>query len=66
MLVVPFKIVEVLNNNKEYLMKYKVGFAGCDSNEKKEVIPVQGWIVCPSDDKERKDLNVIEKKYSRE
>ena len=66
MLVVPFKIVEVLNNNKEYLMKYKVGFVGCDSNEKKEVIPVQGWIVCPSDDKERKDLNVIEKKYSRE
>ena len=28
-----------------YSMEYKVGFIGCDINEKNEVYPVQGWIV---------------------
>ena len=51
MLIVPFKIIDV--NNNVYLMKYKVGFIGCDQNEKKEVYPVTGWIVSPSTEKER-------------
>ena len=51
MLIVPFKIVDV--NKNVYLMKYKVGFIGCDQNEKKEVYPVTGWIVSPSTEKER-------------
>ena len=54
MLTVPFKIVDV--NKKEYLMKYKVGFIGCDQNEKKEVYPVTGWIVSPSTNEDRKSL----------
>ena len=45
MLTVPFKIIDF--NKKEYLMKYDVGFIGCDQNEKKEVYPVTGWIVSP-------------------
>ena len=56
MLIVPFKIIEELNGNKEYLMKYKVGFAGCDKNEKNEVFPVQGWIVSPCTEKERDSI----------
>ena len=56
MLIVPFKIIEALNNNKEYLMKYKVGFVGCDKNEKNEVYPVQGWIVSPSTEEERNSI----------
>jgi hypothetical protein len=31
--------------NDKILMKYKVGFIGCDKNEKNEIFPVQGWIV---------------------
>ena len=54
MLTVPFKIVDV--NKKEYLMKYKVGFIGCDQNEKKEVYPVTGWIVSPSTEEDRNSL----------
>ena len=53
LLIVPFKIIEVKNNNKEYLMKYKVGFVGCDQNEYNEVFPIQGWIVSPSTQEER-------------
>ena len=53
-LTVPFKIIDV--NNKEYKMKYKVGFIGCDQNKNNEVYPVAGWIVSPNikeeDDKE--------------
>ena len=56
MLIVPFKIIEVLNDNKEYLMKYKVGFIGCDQNELNEVYPVQGWIVSPSSEEERQSI----------
>ena len=29
-------------------MKYKVGFVGCDQNDKNEVFPVQGWFISPS------------------
>ena len=46
-------------------MKYKIGFAGCGSNEKIEVIPVQGSIVCPIDDKERTNLDIIKKIFKR-
>ena len=52
MLIVPFTIVDI--NEKEYLMKYSVGFIGCDKNEKNEVFPVSGWIVSPSTEEERK------------
>ncbi len=52
MFTVPFKIIDQVHN-KEYLMKYEVGFVGSDQNEKKEVFPIQGWIVSPSTEKER-------------
>ena len=42
---VPFKIIDI--NRKEYIMIYKVGFVGCDKNEKFEISPVAGWIVSP-------------------
>ena len=48
MLIVPFKVKyedKTRNIYKEYDMKYKLGFIGCDQNEKSEVYPVQGWIV---------------------
>jgi len=44
MLIVPFTIIDKETKEK-YLMKYKVGFIGCDINEKNEVYPIQGWIV---------------------
>ena len=47
MLTVPFTIKEELTD-KTYEMNYIVGFIGCDQNEKKEVFPVQAWIVSPS------------------
>ena len=55
MLIVPFTVKDLVHN-KTYLMKYKVGFAGCEQNEKKEVIPVQGWLVSPSTEKERNSI----------
>ena len=55
MLIVPFKIVDGVHN-KEYMMKYRVGFLGCDQNEKKEVFPVMGWIVSPSTQEERDSI----------
>ena len=55
MLIVPFTIKDLVHN-KEYLMKYKVGFIGCDQNEKNEVYPVQAWYVSPSSEKERKSI----------
>jgi len=55
MLIVPFTIEDRVHN-KTYLMKYKVGFVGCDQNDKKEVIPVQGWFVSPSTEKERESI----------
>ena len=56
MLIVPFKIVDEEDNNKEYLMKYQVGFIGCEQNDKNEIYPVQGWIVTPSTKEERESL----------
>ena len=55
MLIVPFTIKDVVHN-KEYLMKYKVGFVGCEQNEKYEVSPVQGWFVSPSTKDERESI----------
>jgi len=55
MLIVPFKIVDLVHN-KEYDMKYDVGFVGCEQNDKKEVYPIQGWIVSPSSEKDRNSL----------
>ena len=52
-LIVPFTIVESLNKNKKHLLKFEVGFIGCDQNEKKEIFPVKGWIVSPSSKEER-------------
>ena len=52
MLIVPFKIVDEVHK-KEYLMKYKVGFVGCEQNNKSEVYPIQGWLVSPSTKEER-------------
>ena len=56
MLIVPFKIVDEEDNNKEYLMKYQVGFIGCEQNDKNEIYPVQGWIVTPSTKEERESI----------
>ena len=32
-------------------MNYNVGFFGCDQNKKKEVFPVQAWVVASSNTK---------------
>ena len=55
MLIVPFKIIELMTG-KEYLMKYEVGFVGCDQNKRNEVFPIQGWIVSPSTKEERESI----------
>ena len=55
MLIVPFKVVSTVEN-KEWLMKYKVGFFGCEQNDKSEIIPVQGWFVSPSTKEERESI----------
>ena len=55
MLIVPF-VIEDRVHNKTYDMKYKVGFVGCDQNDKKEVSPVQGWIVSPSTKEDRESI----------
>ena len=47
MLNVPFTIKEE-TTDKTYKMNYIVGFIGCDQNEKKEVFPVQAWVVSPT------------------
>ena len=39
---VPFKVKDLVHY-KTYDMNFKVGFAGCDINDKNEVFPVQGW-----------------------
>ena len=54
MQIIPFKIQDEVHN-KEYLLKYEVGFLGCDQNEKKEVFPVQGWYVSRNTKKEEED-----------
>ena len=55
MLVVPFTIDDRVHK-KQYLMKYNAGFVGCDQNEKKEVFPIQGWIVSPSTKEDRESV----------
>ena len=46
-------------------MKYKVGFIGCNKNNKNEVYPVTGWIVSPDtkdekeEDGEEDDENLV-------
>jgi len=55
MLIVPFTIIDGKTGN-QYLMKYKVGFIGCDINEKNEVYPIQGWIVSKSTEEERNSI----------
>ena len=45
MLTVPFKIIDV--NQNIHNLEYKVGFLGCDKNEKNEIFSVSGWIVSP-------------------
>ena len=44
--VAPFVVEEKLTK-KSFKMQYKVGYVGCDQNDKKEVIPVMGWFVEP-------------------
>ena len=53
MLNVPFLIV---GQNKSHNMKYRVGFIGCDQNNKKEVFPVTGWIVCPETEADKDSI----------
>jgi hypothetical protein len=55
MLIVPFTIIDE-NTKVKYPMKYKVGFIGCDINEKNEVYPIQGWIVSPITEEESKSI----------
>ena len=55
MLSVPFTIKEIMRG-KTYEMNYNVGFIGCDQNEKKEVFPIQGWIVSPSTKEDRESV----------
>ena len=42
----PFTLIDE-DSNKKLDMEFKVGFIGCDQNEKMELSPVQGWIVSP-------------------
>ena len=55
MLVVPFKLTDV--NQNEYELKYKVGFIGCAQNKKNEISPVQGWFVSPYSEEDDKNDN---------
>ena len=54
MLIVPFKIIDF--DKREFLMKYKVGFIGCDQNAQNEVFPIQGWVVSTSTKEERDSI----------
>lgn len=56
MLIVPFTIISKLNINEKHLMKFEVGFVGCDQNNKKEVFPVKGWIVSKSSKEDRDSI----------
>ena len=55
MIIVPYKLINE-DTKKEYDMKYKVGFIGCDQNDKDEVYPVQGWIASPSNEEELESM----------
>ena len=65
MLVVPFTIKDEVHK-KTYLMKYKVGFIGCDQNPKKEVFPVQGWLVSPSTKEDREEDRKEDRKEDKD
>ena len=41
-----FTLIDELSDSK-FNVEFKVGFIGCDQNEKMELSPVQGWIVSP-------------------
>ena len=55
MIIVPYKLINE-NTKEEFDMKYKVGFIGCDQNDKDEVYPVQGWIASPSNEEELESM----------
>jgi len=58
MFMVPFKIKYEDNKRniyKEFDMIYKVGFIGCDQNEKNEVYPILGWIVSLGTEEKEKE-----------
>jgi len=38
-------LLKIKIHNKEYNLKYRVGFFECDQNEKKEIYPIMGWSV---------------------
>ena len=59
MLIVPFRINEL---GKEYDMEFKVGFIGCDQNDKKEVYPVVGWLASKVEKEENK-IQLLEHYY---
>ena len=44
-------------------MKYKVGFIGCNKNDKNEVYPVTGWIVSPDTKEEKEEVDEDEENY---
>ena len=56
MLIVPFTIIDKFNKKEKHLMKFEVGFVGCDQNKKKEVFPVKGWIVSKSSKEDRDSI----------
>ena len=55
MIIVPYKLINE-DTKEEFDMKYKVGFIGCDQNDKDEVYPVQGWIASPSNEEELESM----------
>ena len=57
MLTVPYKLTFV-NTGEEFNMNYKVGFIGCDQNEKGELYPVQGWISSEGDDDKIEEIDL--------
>ena len=46
LLTAPFEIIDLVHG-KSYKRQFKVGFVGCDVNERNEVFPVMGWCVEP-------------------
>ena len=55
MLIVPITIKDIVHN-ETHEMKFKVGFVGCEQNDKNEVFPVQGWFISPSNKFERESI----------
>ena len=62
-LTVPFKIKD--NSGKELFLQYKVGFIGCNINDKNEVYPVTGWIVSPYNKGEDDEVKESDETYIR-